>query len=1117
MYNVNRLNYGNNEYNNPNIIIKYPNQRIQSSQMINNQRIDNYYYNEETFNKNILYNINNLNKESLDSQYQNNTNPINFVQNPNPNYIAYNSIPNNFYPNPPQNPQSFYYRQMIPSNNSYLFQNANINYIPNIIPNKHNNVKENDHFKVNNRLQNPKLDEYKNGVKLDIRNCETQYPLTFLSSDPFRQKKAYIQNYNNNINNYIMNTKQIENITSPKIFKKTNIKNYNVSKIDHINNLSENLEKISKKNKSRSKYYNNENKSKNDRITKENYIKINNTPYNLHKKNKSLMDFYNNKNSEKDYIEVNKVFENRNIISNNYNNIVYENEKERMKYEDQIKKKYYKYNNYHNFKEKEENQVNNDYTFGKSIKNEYEKKENYILKIKKFINHLEQYYIISFYNYFYFFIEQMNLYNQAKISKNIDSLLKRFQRARNNVQLKNIQICYSPKYNSMTNNNFNNKKNLKKLNRNSSLTNIFRKVYIPKKNIDNLEFNRNINKSINNISTINCNHQNNFSIGYIPNQYQTNNSFTDIRLNLSTDFAPYINNQRYINRDLSLDRINKNYFNNNKNIPNSFNNMNKNHDNFLQNRSSKNSISIPKRSNNNLNKKSMVYVKPKTSKLRLKKKVINKNNDNEINYNTNSIENNSFNYSSTINNINSNYIYSNIFNKKQLIKEDIILNSQNNFFPIKNSEKLRSPIKLNSLGHKRNISDLAKEIIDKDNLSQNKILNKNMVGEFNTTKYDSYNNENKINEIIGNEDLIEETIIKDICTYDKKLWVFIKYIISPRAKQNFLKMKIKRLNNVIDSSVKGISNKEFKPLEKEHTDSIKIISSLSVLKSYNSYNKNLEMKEISEEKESKDNSNSQEEEYLNNKLSNVVNILKEYKKQMLLYFYKYFFLILNSGRNKNKIIISQNQVSKNILNNFQKCDSQKLCLNGNNTYNRNELDKNVINDKKGHKSNQKDSNNENSKEDLKRNLFPYISKVNTKNINKDKDEKKNFYGNNIFKINDSSKISNYLDINLDKLNNDEKLNEKDGIEKNKLKLIVMKKFEKHYFKVWKNNKYLKNNENEKNNDDDKNIKEKIDKNHNKIKEEENEEEEEEEEEVEGEEENKEEGEIKKNKRLKNDF
>ena len=76
------------------------------------------------------------------------------------------------------------------------------------------------------------------------------------------------------------------------------------------------------------------------------------------------------------------------------------------------------------------------------------------------------------------------------------------------------------------------------------------------------------------------------------------------------------------------------------NFQNSFKNLNKSHDNLLQNRPSRRAISIPKGKVNNLNKKSYIYLKPKTSKLNLKRIIRKKDYNNKVGYN---IENNSFN------------------------------------------------------------------------------------------------------------------------------------------------------------------------------------------------------------------------------------------------------------------------------------------------------------------------------------------------------------------------------------------------------------------------------------------------------------------------------------------
>jgi len=59
----------------------------------------------------------------------------------------------------------------------------------------------------------------------------------------------------------------------------------------------------------------------------------------------------------------------------------------------------------------------------------------------------------------------------------------------------------------------------------------------------------------------------------------------------------------------------------------------------------------------------------------------------------------------------------------------------------------------------------------------------------------------------------------------------IKYISSPLAKQNFIKMKVKRRLSIKNSGNEFI-NQELNSLKPSHTDSIELISPLSILDSH---------------------------------------------------------------------------------------------------------------------------------------------------------------------------------------------------------------------------------------------------------------------------------------------
>jgi len=149
-------------------------------------------------------------------------------------------------------------------------------------------------------------------------------------------------------------------------------------------------------------------------------------------------------------------------------------------------------------------------------------------------------------------------------------------------------------------------------------------------------------------------------------------------------------------------------------------------------------------------------------------------------------------------------------------------------------------------------------------------------------EYDYNQNEND-----DSEDTIEQTIIKDICTYDNKFSVFIKYVTSQRYEQNYLRLKLLKHQNLY-------LNHKLEYIDLTHTDSILLPSIYK--------NANLIMNEISEEKESFNFSNIQDDEDDINKLFGMVNIIESFYKQNLIDLYYQFF---NSLKYINK---SQNQI-----------------------------------------------------------------------------------------------------------------------------------------------------------------------------------------------------------------
>jgi len=176
--------------------------------------------------------------------------------------------------------------------------------------------------------------------------------------------------------------------------------------------------------------------------------------------------------------------------------------------------------------------------------------------------------------------------------------------------------------------------------------------------------------------------------------------------------------------------------------------------------------------------------------------------------------------------------------------------------------------------------------------------------------------EYRYNDYDENEETIEQIIIKDICTYDKKFSVFIKYMTSQQYEENYLRLKLKKLQNLyLNTTLEYIGT--------THTDSI-FLPAIYI-------NSEKIMNEIIEEKESGNFSNLQEDE---KNLNNLFNILIYIYKQKNISYFQLFFNSLkevikksinadSQGRNninkkmfksktyfnsKNKFILSENYI-----------------------------------------------------------------------------------------------------------------------------------------------------------------------------------------------------------------
>ena len=254
MYNDNRFNYDKNNIKRMTYMGRYPNnKRSISPKIINNRRIDIYNCNNEK--QNMFYKNVNIKEEQLNSQYQDYTNPMNYIYHHNSQYHdyihPYNNSSNKYYPNQLQ--QNFYFEPIIPPSNQYIFTDGNriYNYFPQIIPRNLNNKTIKHFSEEKNKNKKNKIEKNKNGINLNISNYETQYPMTFFTRKPSTKKRTLIQNYNNNINNYIVNTKEFNNSYSKVTGRNSTTRFFQAKK--KIYNISEDLSNISKKKKAKIK------------------------------------------------------------------------------------------------------------------------------------------------------------------------------------------------------------------------------------------------------------------------------------------------------------------------------------------------------------------------------------------------------------------------------------------------------------------------------------------------------------------------------------------------------------------------------------------------------------------------------------------------------------------------------------------------------------------------------------------------------------------------------------------------------------------------------------------------------------------------------------------------
>ena len=509
---------------------------------------------------------------NLYSKYSNNTNninPINCINNQNsqyPNYFTNYNRSNNYHINASQ--QNIYYEKNDPRYNRYLYpedNNIQNNYYGDDI-NRGMNKKLIDEAKEKLRSisneNNLKKKKKNNCVKLDIINCETQYPImTCLNADPYNKlkKKSFIQNYNN-INNYIINS----NTKSNDVLNEANQENMN------------SIQSESLFNNSFLKYKNNEfnNSCYNFRIT--NNIKksdiINNNDY--------------NKNSDISY----------GIEKNNYNNTVSKSKLREtvLGMNNLYQEKLLKLNKCSNY-----NNLIKDNKLDNESRKEDEEKKIFVNKIKKFIGNIEQYFITSFQKLYHYFLSQMMLFVQERIYRNKNLLLKRFQRSRISRTTDNSTKNCTPD----------------KVRKLDSSYNDINKIYIPKKTFKSFKQIKQIKNKINNMNVVSS--HNNLNMNSNTNTINYLNTDYNVKIN-GTPFPK----RTIIRNNNSVDKLRnrgENFFNKNRSQDNLF--LRKNNSPIIP-VYSKTKFNLKSNINNKVNNNRIIYTKKRTNKFNINKKYI---------------------------------------------------------------------------------------------------------------------------------------------------------------------------------------------------------------------------------------------------------------------------------------------------------------------------------------------------------------------------------------------------------------------------------------------------------------------------------------------------------------
>ena len=947
-------------------------------------------------------------------------------------------------------------------------------------------------------LMKKRIDNNPNGINLSISNCKTQYPINYINDDEFYKKlKNLLEQYESNKNNASINNLNNSCRYSTMLNKLNNIKGKFMN-----DELEEDL------NTFRNTYRPDKDFESNKFFNKS-----------FHQNNKTSFNFYKNKKNQNEYEgetnddELNLSYEENNSSVNNRDNNCNDicTSKNKHKLMSIIDNKHKNKNETGNETKNKKNIIYKNKVIGKNLFKEYELQENYISKMKSFIQYLEGLYILSFANSFKYFIEKLKSYKKPNLIDNKDSinLLKRFQKSRKSKNKKiNKNILYNTNnislnkdfiYKNINNNTFSSNSSVfidtyKNKNKKKANNCISPNIYVPKNNTEKYSLSRNKSNTNNSLNFKNINQGINSNIS-------NNTRYTDKKINISNDF----NSKKLLssNKKNTLIKYKNDNLSYSKDfeIENNRQNDNQNLSNLINSKISPNISSFSKKSKEDIlpdfnftdqiymKQKPIIYIKPKQGTTNLKKILLSNEKDANDKNDLSKSE------------VNIKHLYKTILkNKTENVFRDLNKTTNNNKTDMSNSLLIK---KINSQR-----SPIKPKFIFKNDILRN------------SNKFIS-NKEGTKDKNDSNKSITKEIIVKNICSYDKKVWVSIKYIISETSKQQFSKIKVRKRLISLKDNKNIFLNCDIDSLKPVRTDSIELISPLSLLNAHIENNNDNDNINDNDNDNNNINDTNSDEDKVNNitsnlnsnsdnnskeKIEKLIDILHNYEKQNISYFYNHFFDLLNTPESDSNLIFSSpKDIFKNIKNNFENTDSDIFNLSNN--MNTNEVDKNNSSDKEDNSNNNnKDiNNNKNNHKTLqvkcKRKLFTHrrnprlMSDDDTKNnerenkLNKSLDERidslenermnLNISGNYIPRktksfrikitkckilretIQEKSKIINLkTDIKKNVLND-----EKDMRKKSVLTLLLTNKFSpfnnklrliRNYFQFWK----LKNNKDE---------------------------------------------------------